>query len=70
MNDQIVTAWADDYARLELLQAETAADRDVYREIAYAALDQLHKTTMALTRTRTQLYRLTAQAREQQQRAA
>jgi len=34
--------WAEDCANLELRIADLAVDRDAYRDIALAALDQLH----------------------------
>ena len=64
MDDQhIVTAWADEYARLEFRLADVTAERDAYQQIAHAALDQLHSMTKALERARTQLYRLTQEIR-------
>ena len=59
----IHTHWAEEYAALELRLADVAAERDAYQEIAYAALDQLHSTALALNRTRTQLQRLVAASR-------
>ena len=63
MDQHIVTAWAEEYARLECRLADVSAQRDAYQQIARAALDQLHATTKALDRTRTRLYRLTEQVR-------
>jgi hypothetical protein len=60
---ELLNAWAADVVRLEWRIADVSAERDVYQEIAHAALDQLHSTTLALDRTRTQLWRLTEQVR-------
>jgi hypothetical protein len=60
---ELLNAWATDVVRLELRLADVSAERDVYQEIAHAALDQLHSTTLALDRTRTQLRRLLARRR-------
>ena len=66
MDQHIVTAWAEEYARLEWRLADVISERDAYRDVARATLDQLHTTTKTLERTRVQLRRLTEQARAHQ----
>ena len=67
MDQHIVTAWAEEYARLEFRLADVITERDAYQQIVHAALDQLHSMTTALDRTRAQLYRLTEQVRSRRQ---
>jgi hypothetical protein len=58
--EQILNAYAEDVARADVRIADLEAERDAYRSIAHVALAKLHRTTMALARTRTQLQRLVA----------
>lgn len=51
-------AYSEALLRDRLREAEV--ERDAYQEIAHAALDRLHSTTLVLDRTRTQLRRLLA----------